>query len=500
VVPQFTGILGHYWGRNGIHYHSEYIGVVVLALAGLGFAFVRRPEWRGHARFWLATLVVALLWSLGGFTPFYHLVYALVPGTKFFRAPSTMFFVVSFALAVFAAFGAERLLSRDVSRRYAAGWMIAAAALVVLGLTGALTAMASGLALPGRDELVQANAGALAIGAVRSALFMAVTAGVLYALALERLPAAMGLAALLVLAGADLWSIERIYWQFSPPASRIYASDATIRYIQQQKEPGRALVLPLAPLSAHHDPFFVGDALMSHAVRQVLGYHGNELGRYRELVEDNNGFINPQVWRLLNVRYLLTNVSQVPIKGAPLLAGPAVNAAGDTSYLYGVPEDFPPAWVAPVIVKAADPSVLATVLDQRFDPQRAALFDTSAAVVGAQVTSLPPPSPVTTTVTRYDPGHITLDLSEPAPAGSALLVSENYYPGWSATVDGKPAAIGRADYVLIGVALPEGARHVDLTFSSESYQRGKVITLAALAAVLLAIAAGIALDRKAARG
>ena len=37
-----------------------------------------------------ATMVVALLWALGGSTPFFHIVYALVPGTKFFRAPSTI--------------------------------------------------------------------------------------------------------------------------------------------------------------------------------------------------------------------------------------------------------------------------------------------------------------------------------------------------------------------------------------------------------------------------
>jgi hypothetical protein len=94
-LPQFSGILDRYAGRNGIHFHSEYLGASVLALVGLAFGRgggPRRAVW-----FWTGVLVVSTLWALGGFTPFYSIVYAIVPGTKYFRAPSTMLYVVSFA-------------------------------------------------------------------------------------------------------------------------------------------------------------------------------------------------------------------------------------------------------------------------------------------------------------------------------------------------------------------------------------------------------------------
>jgi hypothetical protein len=153
--------------------------------------------------------------------------------------------------------------------------------------------------------------------------------------------------------------------------------------------------------------------------------------------------------------------------------------------------------VTPIAVKAPDDQVLATVLNPRFDVTRAALFDTSANVTAAQaVQSLPAPVALTTAVRRYEPGRVQIDLSGPAPEGSSLLVSENYYPGWIAAVDGKPARIGRADYTFIGVELPRGGRSVELTFTSPAYERGKAITWVAIALGFLMLGAGVWRDRR----
>lgn len=496
-IPQFTGILERYWGRNGIHFHSEYLGAVVLMLALLGLLGAWRGERRSYARFWFGTFVVALLWSLGGFTPFYHIVYAIVPGTKYFRAPSTMFFVVGFSVALFAAFGVERVVRADVTRRYATGWLIAAAVVLLLGVTGMLTNLATVIASPDRQEGVASNAPYLLIGSLRTVLFTVVASGILLAVALKRLSGAGAGWILVALSAIDLWSVERVYWAFSPPAAVAYAANAATEYVQKQKEPGRVLQLPGnvegSPI-AYHDPFLSGNALMVHRIRTVLGYHGNEIGRYEELV--NARVTDPQVWRLLNVKYLLTNIPSITVAGFTRVVGPVQDAAGTTIYLYTVPGDNPPAWVAPVIVKAADDAVMATILDARFDIRRAALFDTSAAVTSERVTTLPAPSTDTATVTRYDPGHIEVELQQPAPHGSALVVSENFYPGWTATADGKPTAVGRADFVFIGVALPDGARHIVLSFANPTYERGKTITLISILIALILLAAGIFLDKK----
>jgi hypothetical protein len=505
-LPQFSGILERYAGRNGIHFHSEYLGAVVLLLAGAAFGRAGGVR-RSFLWFWTGVFVVTLLWALGGFTPFYHLVYWLVPGTKFFRAPSTIYYVVTFSVAVLAAIGTRRALAARISTRYLAGWLGFGALFLVLAATDALSNVALNFSIPGREPLVQENQPALLVGAARSLAFLVLAALVILAARGPRLGAPLAGTLLVALAGLDLWTIERNYWRFWPPAEELYASDATIEYLQRQPQPGRVLALQLGPpQSERRDPYMHpisrASGLMIHRIRSVLGYHGNEFGRYQELLGHEYGaeqlytqLANPNIWQLLNIRYFLTDAPESPFPGAERVAGPVRNAAGTTVHLYRMPGDNPVAWVTPVIVKAPDGAVLSTVRDPRFDLRTAALFDTAAAVQGAQVETLPAPLDITVEVTRFEPGMIALRLSAPAPAGSALMVSENYYPGWTATVDGREAAIGRAGYTLIGVALPEGGREVTLTFESAPYQTGKTITLVALAVCAIVIAWGLHAER-----
>ncbi|MFL5479966.1 MAG: hypothetical protein ACJ79X_13200 [Gemmatimonadaceae bacterium] len=499
-LPQFSGMLNSYWGRNGIHLHSDYAGVIVLVLAGLALAGLRSDPHRKQVIFWSAALLVSLLWSLGGATPFYHIPYALVPGTKFFRAPATIFFVGTLAIALLSCAGTERFLRLQVTRRYMVGWLIFGGAIAVLASLGGLTSIAESFADPRLTDRVDANSRALFLGAWRSFAFVILVAALWYFLAQKRIStraAAWSLAALMVV---DLWSIERIYWMFSPPAKVVYASNSIVETLKREPQPMRVFAFPVRQRHGP-DPLLTGDGLMALGVRNLLGYHGNQIGRFNELVglnSDDNRLFSPNVLQLTNTRYLLTNIPELPFIGNTTRAGgPVVDVSGDSLYLFRVNAENPYAWVTPVAVKAPDDQVLATVLNPRFDVRRAALFDTSAHVASAEnVQVLPAPLGVTTTVKRYGPGSVSIDLSSPAPAGASLLVSENFYPGWLATVDGKPANIGRADYSLIGVELPQGARSVELRFTSPAYERGKVITWLAIVIGLLMLGAGIWRDRR----
>jgi len=499
-LPQFSGILNNYWGRNIIHLHSDYVGAVVLLLAGAAFVGLRSDPRRKQIIFWSIALLVSVLWSLGSATPFYRIPYAIIPGTKYFRAPATIFFVGTLAIALLACVGTERFLQGKVSRKYLIGWLIAGVVIALLASVGGLTNIAETFAEESQLDSVRANSGAVIAGALRSLAFVALVVSLGLALLRGKISTTAAAYALAVLMAIDLWTVERIYWMFSPPARAIYASDPIVEMLKAELQPIRVLAVPFQQLR-EPDAFLGGDALMTHRIRNVLGYHGNQLGRYNELTgatSDLQRAFTPNVLQLTNTKYLLTNLAELPfLPNITLVKGPVRNAAGDTVYLYRLNADNPYSWLTPIAVKAPGDRVLATLLNQRFDVKRAALYDTSANVaVTPGVQTLPPPLSVTTSVRHYEPGKVQIDLSAPAPAGASLVVSENFYPGWNATADGKPARIGRVDYTLIGVELPAGARSVELNFTSPAYQRGKAITWFAIAVGLLMLGAGVWRDRR----
>ena len=79
-------------------------------------------------------------------------------------------------------------------------------------------------------------------------------------------------------------------------------------------------------------------------------------------------------------------------------------------------------------------------------------------------------------------------LAGAAATPTYLVIAENWYPDWHASIDGKPTPILRADHALLSVVLPPGAREVTLHFASAAYAQGKVVTLVALLVTLALLA------------
>lgn len=514
-LPEFSGILDHYWGRNRIHLHSEYLGAATLFLAGLGLTSERRRfRW-----FWIGALIVSLLWALGGNTPFYHIVYAIIPGSHFFRAPSTMLFMIGFATAVLAALGAEKLLVRGVSLRYALWWVAGAGAVALLASAGGITnvakVIASSWAADQYDDFIQSNNAAVIIGAWRAFLVIGLGALIVWMADRRNLDSrALGWS-LVGLVALDLFSVEKQYWLFSPRASVLYRSDAALDYVRRQPEPGRVLAAPLADMRNPSDVMLIYDGPMADGVRLATGYHGNEIGRFQHLCGgtpdtrcDMTILFSPAFWRHENIRYVYTNVDNGGLQqlatqlndpaliGLEKLVGPVTDAAGNPVYLFRLPGDNPLAWLAPVFVKAPEDQIFAAVLNPQFDPTRVAVLDTNSRIPAQQITAPPAALKIPVRVTSYAPGAIKLQLDSSPPAGSALIVSENYFPGWTASVDGRPALTDRVQYNLIGVQLPANAKVIDLRFNDPAYQRGKAITFVMLLAAIGWLLFGVIGDRR----
>jgi uncharacterized membrane protein YfhO len=106
------------------------------------------------------------------------------------------------------------------------------------------------------------------------------------------------------------------------------------------------------------------------------------------------------------------------------------------------------------------------------------------------------PSAISAKTTSYSPGKVSVELSAPATEGSILVLSENWYPGWSAHAGSSELPVGRANYNLIGVSLPAGTKSVELSFADAAYARGKVVTFVALLVAGVLLIAGFVIDRR----
>jgi MYXO-CTERM domain-containing protein len=62
-----------------------------------------------------------------------------------------------------------------------------------------------------------------------------------------------------------------------------------------------------------------------------------------------------------------------------------------------------------------------------------------------------------------------------------LVLSEGYYPGWRASIDGREAPVVRVNVMMRGVALPAGEHEIEFRFRSRSIEAGAALSLAGLA-------------------
>jgi len=481
-LAAFTGEGTTYWGSNPLKLHSEYLGLPVVALAVLGVADRRR-----RLIWWLAGIgLLFLLISLGGATPFYRLWWAVMPYVKKTRAPGMALYAVALVVAVFAALGVARL-ERGEGRGHLRVWLGAAGAVALLALAGVFGNFAVAIAPPAKAGAAAALGSTIRLGALLGGLALAGAALLAWGRLQGRLSAFAFAVALPLIVGADLWRDGRRFWVYQPPPREgLYREDSLVTRLKREPLPFRVLDLG-AVLGATTYPVNV---LQGHNVPQVLGYFGFELRYYDELLGGKNQWryllASTRLWNLLGVKFVITP-DTMSLPGYHRVVGPVETGAGGRAYLYET--DTPPQYarVVPAAVKVEDDRIAPTLADPRlpgFD--RVVFLPQDAPVTPPPVTDWPPPSPVRARVTSWRPGAMTIEVDPVAQASSYLLVSENWYADWQATVDGEPAQVLRGNHALITVPVPAGARRVELRYHSAAYARGKAISVASLAGVLAA--------------
>jgi uncharacterized membrane protein YfhO len=85
-------------------------------------------------------------------------------------------------------------------------------------------------------------------------------------------------------------------------------------------------------------------------------------------------------------------------------------------------------------------------------------------------------------VTHEDSRELVVETE--APADGFLLLADTFYPGWTASVDGTPTPIYRANHSVRGIQLPKGRHEVRFTYQAPGFARGRQITLVAVSILL----------------
>ena len=80
--------------------------------------------------------------------------------------------------------------------------------------------------------------------------------------------------------------------------------------------------------------------------------------------------------------------------------------------------------------------------------------------------------------------------------GGVLVFSEIYYPGWTVSIDGKPAELGRVNYVLRALKVPAGKHKVEMEFRPATVSTTSTLGYVGLLIVVLLFAAALVMACK----
>jgi hypothetical protein len=477
--------LPEYWGRPTtvatepfINGRAFYVGALPLLLAGL--ALLRPSRERiAVAVGGAGALAVAL-----GVQPAFAIVTAL-PG--FAQAANTRLAVVAtLAIALLAGWGLDDLLARRSAGRdtRALGAALAAAVAVPLlvvaarapvhaHLLGDALAVAWGFASP------PATLDRLSVIPMAAALTWIVLGGaaatVIWLGARGRLAPGTLVALAIGLTALDLL---RFGMGENPAIALDHArqpATGAIRHLQGQGTGRFVGVVPnfgIVPLPA--------DAGMRYGLYDARGYDYPVERRYdrlwRTAVAPRLPFFPPttlattnaramRALSLLGVTALIQQTGDKPLRRPGL----RLDYDGRDARIYANDNALPRTWVvgAQRVVRS-DGDALDAILSPAFDPR-------TTAVVQQPIAGLAGAGAGSARIERYEPERVRIAARA---SGRALVVlSDVWYPGWKAEVDGRPATLQRVDYLLRGVAVGPGAHRIELAYRPASWRIGWVVTL-----------------------
>lgn len=495
LIPEFAGVSTDkadtfYWGKNPFKDNSESVGALALLMAVIGLGWSKRRE----AWFFGGLAVFALLYALGATTPVFYLFFYLIPKVASLRAPSMIMFLFLFSTALLAGMGMQYLLSRtqerapDLPRRLK--WLLIGfpALLFVLALAfgaggrGMLSTWCSIFYSEAGTTMVQQgiskfdlgmrNLPAIQTGAWMAFLFVGAASLLIWLYSTKKLGVAAlcGLVALPMVDGVRFNSRfvntfdQRQQWAQTPISQALAGQFGNARAVN--------LAQPQEDVLPYHD------------VEVVVGYHGNQLRWYDELLGGPGltNVYNPRLLNLVGTQYLIAPSNQALPDGyfgtAPVTT---VTTTGQQT-LYHNANAFPRVFVAEQFQVLPDRSEIAPrILNGPDDLRSVALLEETPAIP----ISDQPLGGDSAWMISYAPDSLCIGLS--LTQNRLVVLTDTWYDSWHASAGGQQVPILRADGAFRAVAVPAGTTELVMVYDSERYRTGRLVTWLALAMIAVII-------------
>ena len=504
--PEFYPIyqqIGQYWGEQPGTSGPVYVGAFVLMLFVLGLFIVKGPmKWA-----LLAATVLSVLLSWGrNFMPFTDFFLDYVPLYAKFRTVASILVIAEFTIPLLAMMALRRIvedpqvLTRNMRWVYVSFGLTAGVALLFALMPGfffndfisSSESVALGQIPDEYRHALMAN-----LTEMRQAVmtadcwrsFWIVTVGVVMLLLyrINKLKAAYMIAGVGVLCLVDMWQVNKRYLNDGMFVEK------SVREAPQPMSHTDQLILKdkgldYRVLNLATNTFNENETSYYH--KSIGGYHAAKLRRYQEMIE---AYINPQMSRImkavadsdgdmtrvngdslfpvlnmLNTKYII-----VPLQGGQTV--PLLNP-----YAYGN------AWFVDRLTFADNANQEIERIGQ-IDLRHEAVADKRFADVLGEAVAQDKNS--VAKLLAYEPNQLTYEVS--SDKGGVLVFSEVYYPGWTATIDGQPAELGRVNYILRALRVPAGKHQVKLAFFPKSVDTTETIAYVAYVVLLLIIVGGL---------
>lgn len=199
---------------------------------------------------------------------------------------------------------------------------------------------------------------------------------------------------------------------------------------------------------------------LSYHLFDASGYGSlqiNDYSTFLRLAKDKELIHDYKLEGMANVKYI---ISRLKLEGMPLVY------ADNEIKIYYNPDFLPRAFLVPNVVIIKDrKEVLRRMLTAEFNPRKEVILEEKI-TNKYQISNLKSQIKIL----DYQPNKVIIKAS--SNADCFLFLSDTYYPGWKAYIDGVETKIYRANYIFRAIKLPSGEHQVEFKYLPQSFKFG----------------------------